>query len=401
MIQHIVEYKNKALVPNLKSKNYTTIIKLGYTHLIDYVRENLLQYIEKIVLAEEHVFDEEEQIVDLIERTIDNKMMCIKIIEYEEFCMEDITCCCNDQIDGKKTAVKSIWDTLLRNNKIFPTWENVNSYWLVFKFSEDLLNYMESHTEDLVHADSQCIRDDFIRGFINAEIADGAFEELFPCVWMDNFDIALSSVAESKVSIMIHCKSFKFTVARYEEIRTSFPGLCVEFILQNQTDYFTVIDNIQMYSNLLENLLLSDRLEAEIAQMLLDTYGTEYMTNRIAANLQRMRVTINLEIFNASWVCLDESGKKKLMLEHLRLLNIDDIYSCFTELEKWYSDFLDRSKQHVVELANTLENKKLAERLKAVDYITSYQLKEKKAYDTVTEAESVKTVILCRVKAIK
>jgi hypothetical protein len=177
--------------------------------------------------------------------------------------------------------------------------------------------------------------------------------------------------------------------------------LCVEFILKNQADYIAAIDNIQMDSKLLENLLFSDRLEAETTQILFDTYSSEYMTNRIAANLQAMGLTINLKIFNAAWGCLDEYGKQNLMLEHLELLDADAMHSCFAELEKWYSDFFDRSKQHVVELANTPENQKLAERLKAIDYITSYSLKEKKEYDSVTEAESVRRVISCRVKVIE
>jgi hypothetical protein len=401
MIQRVVEYKNKALVPDLKSKNYTTIIKLGYARLVEYVRENLLQYVEEIVLTEEHVFDAEEQIVDLLERSIDNQMLCINIIVHEEFCMGDITCCCSELITEKKTAVKSIWDTLLKNNKILPTWENVNSYWSVFKFTQELLNYIENHIADLVSADCQCINDDFIRGFIGAEVTDGVFETLLPHIRMNNFDIALASVTESRVAIMIGCKYFEFTVAYYDEIKKTFPDLCVEFILQNQVDYMTVIDKIHMGVSLLENLLFSNRLETEKAQILLDTYGTEYMTNRIAGNLQTMGLTINLEIFNAAWKYLDESGKLKLMLEHLELLDAEAIHSCFTELERWYSDFLDRSKQHVVELANSLQNQKLAKQLKAVDYITSYTLKEKKVYDSVTETEMIKTVILCRVKVIK
>ena len=401
MIKHVVECKNKALVPDMKSKNYTTIIKLGYDHLIEYVRGNLSQYIETIVLAEEHGFDAEEQIVDLLERSIDNQMLCIRIIEHEEFCMEDITCCCSKLITEKKIAVKDIWDALLNNNKILPTWKNVNSYWLVFKFTTELLNYIENHTADLISDDCLCINDDFIRGFISAEIAAGVFGTLLPYMQINNFDIALASVTESRVAIMIGCKYFEFTVARYNEINMSFPDLCVEFILQNQVDYIAEIGNIQMDSNLLEDLLFSGRLETEKDKVLLDTYGTEYMTNRIAENLQTMGLTINLKIFNAAWECLDESGKQKLMLEHLELLDADTIHSCFTKLERWYSDFLDRNKQHNVELANTPQNQKLAERLKVVDYITSYTFKEKKGYDSVTETEMVKKVILCRVKVIK
>lgn len=400
MIQHIVEYKNKDLVSDLESKNYTTIIKLDYTPLIEYVRANLSQYIETIVLSGEHAFDEEEQILDLLGRSIDNQVLCIRIIEHEEFCMDDITCCCKNQIAENKPAVKSLWDTLLNNNKILPTWENVNRYWSVFEFTQGLINYIENHIDDLGSADSQCISDDFIRGFIGTEIADGAFEVLLPCIRMDNFDIALDAIAESKVSIMINCKYFEFTVNSYEEINSSFPDLCVEFILQNQVDYIDIIDTIQIDSTLLENLLFSNKIEAKTTQTLLDTFSTRYMTNKIARNLKAIGVTINLKIFNAAWEYLDEFDKQKLMLEHLELLDSDALHSCFTDLEKCYSDFLDRSKRRVVKLTNTSENQRLVERLKEVEYITSYQLVEKKEYDSVTETERIRTIILCRVKTI-
>lgn len=401
MIQHVVEYKDNDLVPDLKSKNYTTIIKLRYVHLVEYVRENLSKYIEKVVLAEEHVFDAEEQIVDLLERSIDNQMLSISIIMHEEFCMEDITCCCSELITEKKIAVRSIWDTLLKNNKILSTWKNVNNYWSVFKFTQELVNYIESHTTDLVNSDCQCIGDDFIREFIGSEVANEVFETLLPHIRMNNFDISLTSVTGIKAAIMIDCKYFNFTVAYYDEIKTLFPYLCVEYILQNQIEYITMIDNIQMDSILFENLLFSERLEAEKAQILLDAYGTEYMTNRIAGDLQAMGLTINLNIFKAAWKCLDESSKLQLMMQHLELLDAEALHSCFTDLERWYSDFLDRSKQHSVELMNTPQNQKLAERLKSVDYITSCKLKEKKEYDPATETEIIKTLISCRVKAIK
>lgn len=401
MIRHIAEYKNKNLVSDLESKNYTTIIKLDYTPLIEYVRANLSQYIETIILTGERAFDEEEQILDLLGRSIDNQALCIKLIEHEEFCMDDITYCCKNQIAENKSAVKSLWDTVLKNNKILPTWENVNRYWSVFKFTQDLTTYIENHIDDLVSADSQCISDDFIRGFIGAEIVDGAFEILLPCIRMDNFDITLDTITESKVSIMINCKYFEYTVDRYKEIHSSFPDLCVEFILQNQEDYIDTIDTIQMDSNLLENLLFSNKIEEKTTQTLFDTFSTQYITNKIARNLKAMGLTINLEIFNAAWECLNESDKQKLMLEHLELLDSDALHFCFTDLKKWYSDFLDRSKRRVAKLANTSENQRLAERLKEVEYITSYQLEEKKEYDSVTQIEKVRAVILCRVKAIK
>lgn len=74
---------------------------------------------------------------------------------------------------------------------------------------------------------------------------------------------------------------------------------------------------------------------------------------------------------------------------------------CFSDLKNGYVDFIDRSKQHAVEVVDTPENRKLAERLKEIDYITSYQVKEKRGFDTVIGTDKVRTVIICRVKALK
>ena len=145
---------------------------------------------------------------------------------------------------------------------------------MFIKCTNNNQNSIYNILDNLVNADSQCINDDFIRGFIGSEIADGAFEVLLPFIKMDNFDIALDTVAESKVSIMINCKYFEYTVDHYEEIDSSFPDLCVEFILQNQADYIDVIDNIEMNSNLLENLLFSNKIEAKTTQTLIDVSST-------------------------------------------------------------------------------------------------------------------------------
>ena len=400
MIHQIVQHKNIDLVTDLESKSYTTIIKLGYTPLIEYVRANLLQYIETIVLAGKRAFDEEQQILDLLERSINNQALCIKLIEHEEFCMEDITCCCKNYITENKSSVKCLWDTLLKNNKILPTWENINRYWLEFMFTRDLITFIETHIDNLVGAESKCNTDDFIREFITAEINDKAYEILLPRIRMNNFDVPLDAIPKRKLSIMINCKYFEFTINRYEKIKSLFPDLCAEFILQNQAECINNIDNIQMDSSLLESLFFSNKIELNTAQKLLDYFGNQYMTNGIAKKLIQMGLIIDLQIFNTAWEHLNVIEKQEFLFEHLELLDSDALHFCFIGLEKRYSDFLDRSKRHVVELADTPENQRLVERLKDVKYITSYQLNEKKEYDHVSKCEIIRKVILCRVKAI-
>ncbi|WP_455617034.1 YobI family P-loop NTPase [Eisenbergiella sp.] len=403
MIQQIVKYKNNSFVTDLETKNYTTIINLGYENLIKYVRENLSLYIETIVLAEEHSFDSEENIIDLLERSVDDIGQCVKLIEHEEFCIKDIICCCGELIKENKHVVEIIWDTLLKNSKVLSSWDNIIKHWSMFGFTQGLLAFINEHTGQLLNVNSQHISDNytFIEAFICSDITDNAFEILLPCIKMDNFSIELNSVKESRMSIMIGYKYFNFTLTRYKEIEKAFPDLRVDFILQNQMEYLSVINEIQMDSNLLEALLFNEQIETETAQKLLDIYGTVYMTNRIAENLPAWKISINKEAFNAAWKLLSDSGKQKLILNYMELLDADAMHYCFAELRGEYSNFSDRSRQHIVEITSTLDNQKLVEYLKKIDYITSYRLKEKKEYDVVTESEKVETVITCRIKAIK
>lgn len=72
------------------------------------------------------------------------------------------------------------------------------------------------------------------------------------------------------------------------------------------------------------------------------------------------------------------------------------------DLPRWYSKFCDRTKRYGAELENTDKNKKLAERLKEVSYITSYVVQEKEIYyDSATEMKKKKSVLFCWLKAVK
>ena len=219
----------------------------------------------------------------------------------QQLSVKDITVCCGNLLSEKKEAVKYIWNTLLKESKITPTWKNIISYWLEFKFTHSLLDYIETHIEDLICADSQCIGCDFFQEFIGTEISDNAFEVLLPYINVKSADIEINSVKETKVLLMIGCRYLEFTVKRYTEIKELFPGQGVEFILTNQEEYLALIHEIPMDSNLLEQLLLSNRLETKTAQSLLDNYGTKYMTDSIATNLQNMGISISLDIFKVAW----------------------------------------------------------------------------------------------------
>lgn len=401
MIQRLVETKDTNLVPNLASQNYTTIVSLGYAPLLDYVHAHISSYVESIVLAENNVNEAVEQIVELLKRNIQDTNICLRLINHENFCVDNITECCGDLLDTEKQAVKILWDELLKEDKVCLSWENIDVYWENYGFNQEIMEYVEKYVDELIPMDRKCMSDAFIREFILSEIDERVYEKLLPQLRQNNFDTELEAISENRVLAMIKCKYFAFDAERYEELKMAYPDLCLQFILNNQNEYMAIMNDIEMSTELFEGLLFSQQLELEKAQILFNTYGAEHMTSKIAEHMKGFNFTVDINIFNAAWKCLDEYGKQKLMLGHLELLNDSKFEACFAELSKWYSGFKDRSKRHDVELENITENQKLAERLKAVEYITSYSSKEKTEFDSVTGTEKKKNVLSCKVKAIK
>lgn len=257
---------------------------------------------------------------------------------------------------------------------------------------------MDLNSERLQSIENEYTNEDFIREFIQSSVDEITFESLLTQLRLDDLKVSLDKIKDTRVAIMIRNRYFPFDVVRYNELKAIYPDLCAEFILYNQDEYIEVAENIPMDYDLLEHLLLSQKIEEEKVKNLLDIYGTKYMTVKIAENLHNLSDSINVGLFDAAWKYLNESGKRDLMFDNLSILNANKFEFCFSELSQWYSGFCDRSRKHDVELRNTEDNRRLAERLKTVSYITSYVVKEKEIFDSVTETKVKKDVLSCKVK---
>ena len=404
MIRRIVEFENDTMLSGLDTRNYTTIISLGYEPLIKYIQENLKQYVREIILASNNTKEDVEQIMDLLERMLENDPeeteICLELVNHEEFCVDDICECCGKFDSDFDKDVKILWNELLDKGKVSLKWENIKCYWDRYKITPELLQYIETNSDQLTFLENQCLNEVFAEELITSTIDDSAFEKLLSQLELE-FDIPIEKVERRKVGILIKKKYIPFDVNKYGEIKDAYPDLCPDFILYNQAEYMEVMEKIPMGETLLETLLLSPILNFSNAEILLDAFGENYMTAKIAENLVDSNMTINKSIFTAAWEYVDEKGKKTLMFKCLSILEAADFENCFSELSQWYSGFCDRSKKHNVELPNSEESQRLAKRLQEVSYITSYKLQEKEVYDSVTETKKKKSTFVCWIKAIK
>ena len=293
MIRRIVEFENDTMLSGLDTRNYTTIISLGYEPLIKYIQENLKQYVKEIILVPNNTKEDVEQVMDLLERMLENDpeetKICLELVNHEEICVDDISECCGKFDSDFDKDVKILWDELLDKEKVSLKWENIKCYWDRYKITQELLQYIETNSDQLACLKNQCLKKEFAEEFITSAIDDSAFEKLLPQLELE-FDIPIETVEKQKVEILIKKKYIPFDIKKYDEIKEVYPDLCPDFILYNQAEYMEVMEKIPMGETLLETLLLSSVLNSSNAEVLLNVFGENYMTTHIAQYLLQIDV---------------------------------------------------------------------------------------------------------------
>lgn len=401
MICNVVKSKNLALCNRLGTQNYSTIIELGYTPLIEYVHKNLACYIDHIVLSGVNRNENINQIIDLIKRSITEVDRCQKIIKFQSFCLSNISLCCSEEYSKHQAELESIWNTLLECNKVEPLWENIDRYWSHFGWTSALCDYVSEHVDILANKSSECINDDALREeFIQSDIKPPVFTKLLKHMHLADFNIPLANIHEVNVKTMIEEHYFSFTADKYKELDGCYPALCESFILENKDDFLATASAITLKTEVFENLVLSRHTDTTFKEKVMSLYGISLMSEKIAEYIYSSKLSVNKEIFVAAWEVLDESKKRALMFIHLDLLNAEDFQKCFADLGAPYQDLKDRSRRHNVTIPESEEHKKLAKRLQQVNYITSYEcggfIRE---YDRDSSKMIESPSILCRVKA--
>ena len=401
MIKIVIAYKNSIFLDNFEGKPYSTLATLNYPALLQYVQDNIVEFVDEIVLAHRSLSDSSEDIVDMLIWLEGETELQVKLVEQEKFCLDCIDDCAGDYVRANKSVWMSVWDAMLNKNVVKISWENVFNYWQVYQFSAALKEYMDSHAEELAEMDTTVVDDSFIKAFITADFEQGIEQKLLPVLRLKNFDLDISSIAESTLRIMVECNYFEFTAGRYSAINSVSADIGIKFIINNQEAYMSLSDSISMTSSLLEQLVFNNDFDADNRRQVFCDYAENYMTEKIAMQMKAYDLPVSKDIFVAAWNCTDEEKRIELILDYCTMLNADELEQYFAELRAPYSELSDRSRRHEVGLPIKDKNKALAEYLKKIGYLTNWDEKGEKYFDAAADCEKARKVLKLRIKQVR
>lgn len=401
MIKTVIAYKNSALLDDFERKPYSTITTLNYPELLQYVHDNFVKFIDEIVLAYGSVFDDPENIVDMLVRLEGETNLQVKLVKQENFHIDSIDDCAGEHVRANKSDWMPVWDALLEKNVVKMSWENVYDYWKEYQFNDTLKNYVALHAEELAGVDTTVVDDNFIKAFIAADFEQEIVRKLLPVLRLRDFDLDISSIAESTLEIMVDCIYFEFTADRYSTVNAISSDIGIKFIIKNQEEYMNLRDSIPMTSGLLEQLVFNDDFDADNRSQVFCDYAANYMTEKIAMQMRSCDLTVTKDIFAAAWKCTGEKSHVELLLDYCTIFDADELERYFAKLEAPYSELGDRSRRHEVRLPATNKHKALAEYLKTIGYLTNWEEEEGKPFDSAVDCGKTRESLKLRIKQVR
>lgn len=401
MIKTVIAYKLSDLLDDFEEKPYSTVVKLGYTALIQYVQDTIVPFTDEIVLAHSRLSDCSDDVVDMLVRLEKETELQVRLVNQENFSIDNIDDCAGEHVRINKDDWMPVWNALLEKNAVKINWENVFEYWKVYGFSKALKNYVAFHAGKLAEMDTSVVDDSFVKSFIAADFELEIEQTLLPVLRLENFDLAISSIAESTLRIMVECNYFEFTAEQYSAVSAVNRDIGIRFIIKNQEEYMSLKDGIQMSEGLFEQLVLDKDFSEDNRHQIFSDYAESYMTEKIAGQMKSWNLPVSKEIFASAWDCIDEQNRVELLLDYYTILNADELELYFAKLKDPYSELSDRTRRHDVTLRATDKNMALAEYLKKIKYITSWDNEDEKNFDPVTSCEKTKKGLTLRIKQVR
>ncbi|WLR55586.1 hypothetical protein LC048_00770 [Mesobacillus subterraneus] len=367
--------------------NFTNITRTNLQSLVEYIDENINEYIENVFLKLEKNHEDEKTIVELLNREDIKEHLKVKIIQHFEGKLELIT-----------SVGTPFWKEFLIENKLISNWANLLSHYAEFKkIDSSVLEFLnnESNSIELAHNNLEDI-DGFDQEMVEefsseitqtTEIMENCFEKIASSLisWSS---FPIKELPYSRVEILINSNVLVLSNENYTSLKEYFEPLHLSLIEKHIETFINDITSFDVDPKDVISLLESDRITY---------FNKRDMINNLNENLisQDLNLTIILTRFLINHkpqvkdslldIILDtkvsKSDKIHLLACQIKNLDNEQITKHLQTLKSPYSDITENGKRPVLE--DTLINRELLGELNEINYISSWsQQKEKLRVNT-------------------
>ena len=392
MLNQIISWKFPQKENAALKENYTVILASDIGPVLEYIEENIEEYVRKVTLAKENTQESNKAVVGLLTKTIENKELCCDVIRHEEkIKFNDLADCNIEQMEKHKDSVKAIWDVILEENKVAASWNNVLVYWKYFGVTKNLVSFVGVNCAKLDKLDNEDDNLKFVIQFIKSDLVDASLLKKINLglVFTDAEDI-IKGVPKDKVKVLLEKGVIPFTLDNLYLLHDNFDDeeIVAKFIIAHQDLFFSkiskgsaLVDYLLEYQNLILNLICQDEISTENKNKLIASIDAGTIDLKIAVKIIELKLKIDREQFHEMWNQIDQADQVnqelriKLLYQYAELLTANDFQDIFQQLKDQnpaFEKLAQREARKLVKLPNTPDNRKLANCLVKVKYITPW-----------------------------
>lgn len=374
MIDKIIGYRGAMLSYDLYRSPYSAILELDDKNLLDYIYKNIETFINVFILDSGFILeDEENHVLALLARVAKNSDLILQILKRESFVVTDLSLFTNESIEENKGLLEFLWDYLINNNRIIPSWDNIITCWSKLGLKDNLRMFIVNNATKLINRNENCNNEEFISALILSGIDTYVIEKLLPIMKMEKFSIDLKKVPNDILKIMIEQHYFEFNKDYYSSLVKIDEDLAYEFLVQNQDAYISQISDIQITVQEYEKLLGDSRISQENKKRIYVEDDDCTITPVVIKEVLDNSFDFSDEFFKNAWQeDIDISIRKELFLKGYTLLSDEDIEEFLKELGDDYSNITKTGTEHETELIASEYNLKLVKCLVERKYIIEY-----------------------------
>lgn len=369
---------NTYAVDNKNRCNYTVIRKLDNKFINNYIIENFEEYIENVVLAiESNTEEKEEAVLDMLSRLVNNTELCNRIIEKEAVVINNLEYCCADILDDGDDEIrdntKTIWNSILLNQRLGLVWTNIMIYYEQFGISSQLIDFIDANFGSLANEESSIenVTEDFIKDFIKKDMKQELYIAFLKNFRLEDFSVDVESYKEKQIEGMLDTLYFVFSVEILKKIKEVYPKLLSKLLHNYRKEVLSNIERIPVDSAILESIIVDDNYSISDKQEIFDNASAKDVTINIARYLKQGKINVSKATVDACWELLPKEECYELLKNNIDSYTNDQLSVKFGEMGKPYKDLQDRNRRHTVWFFKDKYNIELLKLLEKREYITS------------------------------
>ena len=371
MTSVIVGYKDKNLQSVLNKQIYTTINKLNYKPMINYVNSNIKPFIDNVFLSEDNDSEDLEYIIEIIEKAIKlDDLTYISIFENKKFNIY-----LNDfiQIDYSKLTnitQRDVRDCILKNNHITPCWKYVIEYWDEYGYSDTLSQFVENNISKISRTFNGKLSNEFLYDFYNAYNIEFYKIHKIKCGFYK--DVDFRKIKSDILGYLIENDLISPFMESFERLSKTDVDLFQQFALKYEVDFRHYIENYEIDKELYSLLMHNDNFTLETRFTLLESKDGLYMDEELAKSFMNDIEPFRPLIYQYVIEALKnyEELQIKTMMKYLNHLDKASLIYSFKCIERYRKVY--ESLGTLTRINKSQRNEELVEYMKSINMIEDY-----------------------------